>query len=171
MGQCRENPVEGEKVLRAPNNEILNELNQLITQYREEIPGGRRAWPQSIQSRVRILFNQGMSIARIADGCAMSYHTVLNWIPKEERQRDRHQRRARGMSAANFSEVQIRQEKAIATVTVPVRVSQRAKSSEPSLQTERCETAAVTVTLPGGIRVDGVTAEFLKAWIGQGNPS
>jgi transposase-like protein len=154
--------------LRPKGDEIVSELNQLIIQYRREIPGGRRAWPQSIQSRVRNLFHQGMPIARIARAIGLSYHTVLNWVPKEDRQRDRSRRQASRASDGHFSEIEIRPERDIATVTVPVRTFVGATSRA---ERKPDETATVTVTLPGGIRVEGVTPEFLRAWFGQGVPS
>jgi hypothetical protein len=152
--------------MKSPYEEVLNELQQLISQYRDEIPGGRRAWPRSIKSRARGLFNQGMSTARIAADCGLSYHTVLNWIPKDQRQRYRH--RPKSVASAHFSEVEVLKERAPATVTVAARAQLPAKSHKVSVELEPSRIATVTVTLPGGVRIDGVTPGFLKSWLGQG---
>ena len=46
-------------------NAILNELAQLRSQYKAEVPGARQAWPESVKSRIRLLLDDGMTAAKV----------------------------------------------------------------------------------------------------------
>ena len=118
-----------------PNHadELFIEINQLLTQYRQEVPGRRRAWPESIKSRVVQLRSLGVKFAQISERTTIPYHTVLQWRSK----------------STDFTPVKIvnrRQREIVPTVTV--------KDPKPDLGT-------VTVTTPSGIRVEGVGRELL----------
>jgi transposase-like protein len=146
--------------MEAQSRIIFEEIRQLISQYCREVPGGRRAWPESIKIRVVKLFALGVPLAEISKRSELSYHTILNWVPQEQRHRYRaRQRKATGPNG-HFTPVTIQESQAIATVTV-------AKGPK-NLAPIKAENATVTVTLLNGIRIEGVTAEFLRSWIGQG---
>jgi hypothetical protein len=134
---------------------VLDEIRQLVTQYRQEVPGRRRAWPESIKARIAQLCVLGMSAKDIADHTELSYYTILGWVPETHRRRYRTRQVKTPLAEGHFSAVAIRD----ATVTV-------AKSSH-CLTSPLTINATVTVTLPDGTRIEGVTAEFLKSWHGR----
>ena len=141
---------------------VLEEIRQLIIQYRREVPSGRRAWPESIKSRVAKLCVLGMTPKKISDHTELSYNTILGWVPEEQRRRYRtRQPTPADAPSPHFAPVAIREKSAIATVTVaksPSRLALRPSGAN----------GTVTVTLPDGIRIEGVTPEFLHCWLGRG---
>ncbi len=156
--------------------EILREIVQLIAQYRAEVPGGRRAWPLAIKSRVLAAVGLGVRAKEIASRTELPYYTILTWIPKTERRtyRPRQPKESHQLvTGGHFSQLRVRPAaKAIATVTVAktrkskLQPPEHAGVSAPARRTH--QSATVTVTLPSGIRIDGVTPEFLTSWLGQG---
>lgn len=160
--------------------EIFREIEQVMAQYRAEVPGGRRAWPEAVKSRVLAVFGLGVSIKEIAERTELSYFTVLRWIPKEQRRTYRSRRARRDPAAptpsnkqlvaasGRFSELAVRRARApkqIATVTVAKKKKAQAARAVPMPICREGESATVTVTIPGGIVVSGVTPEFLAAWL------
>ena len=63
---------------------IFEELVQICSQYKEEVPGRRRAWPKAIKERVLQLRKLGVSGAKIADRIAITYRTTISWQPRTE---------------------------------------------------------------------------------------
>ena len=124
--------------------ELFEEVSQLLTQYRQEVPGTRKAWPESIKSRVIDLRRSGLSFSEISRRTGIPYYTVLCWRDKKR---------------SGFERVSIVAASKTATVTVPIRPTRRASK----ISDEREVTATVTVAIPGGIRIEGVSVEFLKA--------
>ncbi len=124
--------------------ELLDEIRQLITQYRQEVPGRRRAWPESIKNRVLELELMGLERKEIAKRTGISYYTIFNWgaaskKPCFERVTVVRARRALPKAA-----------------TVTMTKSRPHRVARPTLTT-------VTVTMPSGIRIEGVSADVLKA--------
>ncbi len=140
------------------SQQVLDELQQLINQYRQEVPGGRHAWPESIKSRVVKLNALGVNLNEVAERCSISYFTIRNWIPEPERRRRLRKNRTEHTQApAHFAPVAIRKSRSIATVTMTA--DRQLPIPKP------IQVATVTVTLPGGIRLEGVTPEFLSSWL------
>jgi hypothetical protein len=150
-----------------------------MAQYRAEVPGGRRAWPEAVKSRVRAAFSLGVPIKEIAERTTLSYFTILHWIPKEQRRSYRRRRPAlppapggdKQLVAASgrFSELAVRRArtpKKIATVTVAKQRRAPVSASAARATRPPVESATVTVTIPGGVVISGVTPEFLTAWLG-----
>jgi hypothetical protein len=140
--------------------EIFHEIRQLIEQYRAEVPGGRRAWPEAVKSRVRAISAAGASLRDIAERTGLPYYTIIAWVPESARRRYR--KRSQGVpTGGKFSEIAVVPAKrANATVTV----ANEEKAPRPG---RAPQSTTVTVTLPGGIEVKGVTSEFLAAWLGK----
>lgn len=134
-------------------HQIFKEIEQIIRQYRQEVPGTRRAWPESVRLRVLRLSDVGLSAKYISEVAGLPYFTILNWIPKDKRRRYRRPKSDQSVPR-NFSLVQVKDTTPVATVTVPSQAV--------------AIVATVTVTLPNGIRLDGVTPEFLSAWLSKG---
>jgi hypothetical protein len=146
--------------MEAQSKVIFDEIRQLITQYSREVPGGRRAWPESIKVRVVKLSALGVSLPEISKRSELSYYTIVNWVPQEQRRQYRARQRKITGPDGHFAPVAIRDGQAIATVTVTNDSKTIVPISAPN--------ATVTVTLPDGVRIEGVTSEFLKAWLGRG---
>jgi len=123
-------------------SELLDEVNQLLTQYRQEVPGARRAWPESIKTRVLELRRLGLNYSEIARRTGVPYFTVLRW--RDEKKAPSFEPLAVVPSRSSSPKV--------VTVTVP-----RSRSKPRS----RPLFATVTVAVPGGIRIEGVSLDFL----------
>ena len=59
---------------------ILNELVQLRSQYKAEVPGVRQAWPESVKSRIRLLLDDGMTAAEVSRQTGIPYYTLNSWL-------------------------------------------------------------------------------------------
>lgn len=124
--------------------ELLNEINQLLSQYRVEVPGGRRAWPESIKSRAMELRNHGLNCTEISRAAGIPYFTVLKW-QKEKRKP--------GFDLVNVVPARRGRRRKVATVTVP------GLSVKPV--TPASATSTVTVTTPKGLRIEGISDRLL----------
>ena len=58
---------------------VLEDIKQITSQFRTEVPRQRTAWPNSIRNRVMSLFDLGMSSMAISKKTSIPYHTVLKW--------------------------------------------------------------------------------------------
>lgn len=58
---------------------LVDEISQIYKQYQQEVPGRRRAWPESIKHRVMELHDSGIKFAEIARHTGLAYYTVLRW--------------------------------------------------------------------------------------------
>lgn len=125
--------------------ELLDEVRQLVTQYRQEVPGSRKAWPRSIKERVIELVGLGVSSAETARLTGISYYTIIYWVEK---------------MPAKFHSVRIVPAKSSATVTVAKRRGK--KLLVGCRDNEVQQTVTVTVAPPSGIRIEGVTLSFLR---------
>jgi transposase-like protein len=64
---------------------LFEELAQLVGQYKNEVPGGRKTWPRSIKARAQKLALLGLSAAKIARRTNVSYYTVYSWTKTAEK--------------------------------------------------------------------------------------
>lgn len=122
------------------SSEIISEIKQLHEQYRQEVPGRRRPWPESIKRRALELCALGVNCTQVSKETGLPYFTVLKW------------KREKG---AGFSMVKVvaKRKPEVATVTV-------AKSATEAVLP--AAVATVTVAMPGGVRIEGVSFEFLE---------
>lgn len=64
---------------------LFDEINQLTVQYKDEVPGKRRAWPESIKSRIAELRSLGFTYLEIARKTGMSIATLHSWkVPSKK---------------------------------------------------------------------------------------
>ena len=106
----------------------LQEIRQIMVQYKAEVGSKRRSWPESIKKRVFALVAQGHTMKSVSDETGIPYHTIIQW--RQEQMRE-----------GKFHSVAIRgEEKTVTTVTVPTKLP------EP--------TGTVTVTTPDGYRIE-----------------
>jgi hypothetical protein len=133
--------------------DLFDELRQLSTQYKAEVPGGRRAWPKCIKDRVIELAELGVKKPEIADRSGLPYFTVHSWTKSQSRKK----------SASSFVQVKVvkkkpTRERLPVTVTVKdLRVPTIAAS----------QIATVTVTTPNGFRIEGLDARAALAWLAE----
>lgn len=125
-------------------DELLHEIHQLLLQYKAEVPGRRRQWPESIKSRVLKLKEKGLNWSQISNRTGIPYYTVLGW--RDERKR------------AGFELVKVVSElkrgKPLSSATVTDATFSKKRSSE---------VVTVTVTTPKGLRIEGCsTSELLE---------
>jgi len=135
-----------------PNREqLIREIRDLMDQYRREVPGHRRRWPESIKMRVRQLRALGLMINEIAEETGLAYFTIIHWFetPPSRRRVARHLPEV-GPMAAQFSPVKVTP----ATVTVAMGRKGELANDGPR--------QSFTLQLPNGARIEGLTAESLK---------
>ena len=116
--------------------EILLELSQLCEQYKAEVPSNRRAWPESIKSRVFELKSLGLSFVKIAERTGIASQTIYTWRRPER-----------------FLPVKV-VNPPIPTITVGNEI----RKSRQKLTT-------VTVITPRGFRIEGLDAKSAMAII------
>ena len=45
----------------------LDEIRQIAQQFRDELPGNRKGWPEAIKKRVHRLYESGLTYKQISD--------------------------------------------------------------------------------------------------------
>ena len=75
------------KSLTESQKKILNEVLQILVQFRAEFPGSRRAYPKIIKEHIVALARSGLKGLQISELVEISYYTVNDWIPVELRRR------------------------------------------------------------------------------------
>jgi len=117
---------------------LFAEISEIATQYQREVPSGRRAWPESIRSRVFELRKSGVRSAEISRRTGLPYYTVLQW---------------KG-DGPKFVELPVRVRSAkSATVTVPARREVGTVTVPDS--------SGLRILLPGGAVIEGLDVEAL----------
>lgn len=123
---------------------LFRELEEICAQYKQEVPGRRRAWPESVKKRVLALRGLGINSHQVAKRLPIPYMTLVSWHGK----------------SAGFLPVKVASSKPPTTVTV---VSRR---NEHRDRPKRRAPTTVTVVLTSGVRVEGLdaraAADFLK---------
>jgi hypothetical protein len=112
--------------------QLTSEIKEIYEQYLAEVgAGGYKVWPKSIRDRVLLLSDLVGSAKKAAGLCDFSVDTIYQWRAEV---RKSHFKSIAVVEAKNKS----------VTVTAPVR----AEALEQELGT-------VTVTTPGGFRIEG----------------
>lgn len=123
---------------------LIVEIKQLRQQYNYEVGSKGKPWPKSIRDRVFELIEMGFSMKSVSDDTGIPYYSILNW---------RHRGREKS-KVQQFQELSIRP-----VVTGAVAATE----SSPIFQ----KAATVTVTTPGGYRIEavdvGAVIKILKA--------
>lgn len=113
--------------------ELCSEVEQMLSQYRQEVPGRRRAWPKSIQNAVRELHGLGLNWSEISKQTKIPYYTVLQWRISKPK--------------ASFNELKI-----IPSPNRPNLLSSKSVS---------VNVGTVTVTTSNGVCIEGLAFESL----------
>lgn len=61
---------------------LFRELEEICSQYKQEVPGRRRAWPESVKKRVLALRSLGINSHQVAKRVSIPYMTLVSWHGK-----------------------------------------------------------------------------------------
>ena len=134
---------------------LVQEIQQIKIQYKNEVSGGRKQWPRAIRERVMQMLGHGSALREVSERTGISYHTIASWTAAAHRCKF-HQLPVVGKSK------KVERVKKIVTVTVAKK-----SKSEP-----RSKIATVTVKTPDGylIRLDSAhDAIFILRQLRGGN--
>jgi len=115
--------------------EILNELKQICEQYKAEVPGRHRAWPESVKNRVQLLRQAGVSYPKIAKVSAISLPTLYKWAQDE--------RAKKAPIPPEFHQL-------------PVVLSHTEAVTKPAKEKSFKKATTITVIAPSGLKVMGL---------------
>lgn len=146
---------------------LIDEIQQIVSQYKAEVPGNRHAWPKSVKDRVLMLFSLGLKPKAITAQTGLSYHTVIYWSSKYKQGSKSFKQVAvvPGKSPNLPAPSRRRGPRPIATVTVKSRSRGSRESKSVGLKGKNL---TVTVTTPTGFKVEGLPIEFAMAWLRRG---
>jgi len=117
---------------------LYTEIVDIAAHYQKEVPSGRRAWPESIRSRVFALRKSGVRCAEISRRTGLPYYTVLQWKDP----------------SAKFIELSVR--------AAPERSGTVAVPDLPKLHTVTVPGGNnLSVLLPTGVLIQGLSVEAL----------
>lgn len=122
--------------------QILDELQQVCDQYRREMPGKRKPWPESIRERILQLRDLGLSFHTISVETGIPAMTLYSWGPDGKT-------RKRKRPGGAFLPVKIAQVAPPTTLTVKHDI-------RPAEEERRGSLGTVTIVLTTGIRVEGL---------------
>ena len=127
--------------------QLIDEITQLTIQYKNEVPGGRRAWPKSIKERVFELVDSGAKRGEICERTGIAYHTIHGWLD---------QRKA--SLPATFEQVAV-------VAEVPTKRKRRGPRKSSTV-TVKNEVVTVTVKTPNGYVIEGLPVKDVMDWLG-----
>ena len=127
---------------------LFSELEQICEQYKEQVPGRRRAWPKAVKERIEELARLGVNGYEVSKRVPVPYMTIVSWRSKAK---------SISASSSGFLPVSVVTEKRPTTVTVKRRG--RKPKQIPSQSTNAPTT--VTVVAPNGLRIEGLPVEFV----------
>ena len=124
---------------------LISEIKQIRHQYNIEVGSKGKPWPKSIKERVFKLIDLGFTLQSISDDTGIPYYSILNW-------------RHRGKEKAKVQQFQ----------ELAVRSNFQSRSVAVTESSQICQqSATVTVTTPGGYRIEAMDAadaiKILKA--------
>ena len=127
-------------------HQLISEIQEIKAQYKLEVSTARHTWPRSIKERVLALYRLGINCHKISGLTQVPEPTVSYWCKPEASkardQRRRHKERAVKNEQGKFLPVISRSQ--------PLTVGSP-KPLVPGIL------HPITVSLPGGIKVRGVT--------------
>jgi hypothetical protein len=126
---------------------IVNEISQVLEQYRQEVPGRRKPLPESIKSRVAELHRLGCKSAEVSRRTGIPYFTVLKWARKQK--------------APGFDVVKVVRSRSAIVRRNATAVSVRKQRSNNVDTVTESTFPTVTIILPSGVRIKRVGLDFL----------
>jgi len=149
-------------------NTILNELAQLRSQYKAEVPGVRQAWPESVKSRIRLLLDDGMTAAEVSRKTGIPYYALNSWFRR---------------SHATFIQAKLSEPQLLPNAMPEKRKRGRPRKShllpatvtvanlalqKPPVDNVTSEVSGtITVTTPNGFKIEGLPIDVALELIGR----
>ncbi len=121
---------------------LIDEIHQIVEQYKAEVPAGNRSWPKSIEDRVIKLFPI-MNPLRIAELTGISRSTIYYW-----------HRSVRGVLKPRRPKI-IREGGAF----LPLKISSTVENFS-TVETKATSAQSTTLFGPNGIVIKDVTPAF-----------
>lgn len=131
-------------------DQIIDEILQIIEQYKKEVPEARRAWPTSIRERVVSLRQLDLSDREIAERTGIPKATVYVMARGKKYGKPKMSRNGRFLAVPVTS----RRE-------TPTQKNSEDNSENLTAKVSKVRQEFVSATLPGGIRVEGLSIESL----------
>jgi hypothetical protein len=149
--------------------ELIQEVRQITLQYKAEVPGHRRAWPEAIKKRVTELFSLGLKTRKISEVTGISIHTLSLWKSQINGGQSFQQLKIIDAAESKAKSELLATAKAnsFATVTVTKKRGRPPKVLSPQ-QLDVANNVTVTVTTPDGFRIEGVPVREALQWIIRG---
>ena len=127
---------------------IFHELEQICSQYEEQVPGRRRAWPNAIKERIYELKSLGLSSRQIAKRVPVPYMTIISWAKRSPK----------------FLAVKVKASCDSPAATSALKAPRATPSAPRSY--DACNVTTVTVVTPAGLRVEGLPLEIAMNLLG-----
>jgi hypothetical protein len=142
---------------------LIDEIQQIVSQYKIEVPGARHAWPKSVKERVEKLFALGIKPKFIAKRTGLSYHTVSLWNSKAHHSIKAFQP-VKVVEARSSSLPVPTKLRSAATVTVKKRGRPK-RTATPLAPSASIRHATVTVTTPTGFVIENLPSDVVLNWL------
>ena len=129
--------------------DLVEEISQIFQQYKLEVPGEHRPWPQAIKERVFELHSHGVPITRISKLTGIAKQTLYGWSSERK--------------ALGFREVKVLTSPTVSSPTAitPV-VSKKAKFLKKTSSSEKFRKPPIaTIVTAAGFKIEGVEMEAL----------
>ena len=133
---------------------LFSELEQICEQYKEQVPGKRRAWPKAVRERVEELEHLGINGYEISRRIPVPYMTIVSWRSKTKKEK------------SGFLPVAVVDKKQRPTTVTVKRLGHIESDSIAGLSNSVPTT--VTVVTPEGFRIEGLPVEFAKPLLSGG---
>jgi hypothetical protein len=147
--------------------ELIQEIRQITLQYKAEVPGRRRAWPEAIRKRVTELFSLGLKTRKISEVTGISIHTLSLWKSQINGGQSFQQLKIIDAAESKAKSLATAKTNSFATVTVAKKRGRPPKVLSPQ-QLDVSNIVTVTVTTPDGFRIEGVPVREALQWIIRG---
>jgi hypothetical protein len=147
--------------------ELIQEIRQITLQYKAEVPGRRRAWPEAIRKRVTELFSLGLKTKKISEVTGISIHTLSLWKSQINGGQSFQQLKIIDAAESKAKSLATAKANSFATVTVTKKRGRPPKVLSPQ-QLDVANNVTVTVTTPDGFRIEGVPVREALQWIIRG---
>lgn len=147
--------------------ELIQEIRQITLQYKAEVPGRRRAWPEAIRKRVTELFSLGLKTRKISEVTGISIHTLSLWKSQINGGQSFQQLKIIDAAESKAKSLATAKTNSFATVTVAKKRGRPPKVLSPQ-QLDVANNVTVTVTTPDGFRIEGVPVREALQWIIRG---
>lgn len=137
---------------------LLSDLRQIFIQYKKEVPGKRKPWPESIRERILKLWALGVTNHQISSESGVPAQTLYSWRQRLKKQG----------ATTGFTEILITRSKRRSNFQIQQDESRHSSKHQLSqlVSSAMMPThSAIIVTLPNGIRIEGLCYEQVREMV------